>query len=113
LARALGIVVAEEGYADVKTELSRALAIKVAGGGIARVNAIEGLAVKDIGALDGRSGFRTVAEWTALANAGHWGHAHRRRIRFRALMELEDIDGTWKLAGLTVLDARQAAQARP
>ncbi len=107
LARALGIIVAEEGYADVKTELSNALAIKVAGGGIARVNAIEGLVVKDIAAIDDGSGFRAVVEWTALASAGHWGHAHRRRIRFRALMELEEIEGAWKLAGLTVVDARQ------
>ena len=60
-----------------------------------------------IAALDGRSGFRTVAEWVAHASAGHWGHTHRRKIRFRALMELAEIDGAWKLAGLTVVDARQ------
>jgi hypothetical protein len=107
LARALSVVVAEGAYADVKSELNRALAIKVAGGGIARVNSIEGLAVKEIGAIEDRSGFRSVVEWTALASAGHWGHAHRRRIRFRALMELEEIESAWKLAGLTVIDARR------
>jgi hypothetical protein len=107
LEKALNVVVAEGGFADVKAEMTRALAIKVAGGGIARVNAIKGLAVKDIGALDGRSGFRSVVEWTALASAGHWGHAHRRRIRFRALMELQEIDGAWKLSGLTIVDSRQ------
>jgi hypothetical protein len=107
LAKALGVVVGKDGYAGVKNELSRALAIKVAGGGIARVNAIEGLEVKDLGAIDGRTGFRSVAEWTVLASANHWGHAHRRRIRFRALIELEEIDGAWKLVGLTVTDARQ------
>jgi hypothetical protein len=107
LTQALGVVVAESGYTDIKTELNRALAIKVAGGGIARVNAIEGLVVKELGAIDDRSGFRSVVQWTALARAGHWGHSHRRRIRFRALMELEEIDGAWKLTGLTVVDARQ------
>ncbi len=107
LNRALGVVVTESGYTDIKTELSRALAIKVAGGGIARVNAIEALVVKDLGMIDGRSGFRAVAEWTALAHADHWGHAHRRRIRFRALMELEQLHGLWKLNGLTVVDARR------
>jgi hypothetical protein len=71
------------------------------------VNPIEGLIVKELGAIDGRSGFRSVVEWTALASAAHWGHAHRRRIRFRALMELEEIEGAWKLTGLTVLDARR------
>jgi hypothetical protein len=62
--------------------------------------------VKELGAIDDRSGFRSVVQWTALASAGHWGHTHRRRIRFRALMELEEIEGAWKLTGLTVVDAR-------
>jgi hypothetical protein len=105
--RALGVVVAEDGFADIKTELGRALAIKVAGGGIARVNAIEDLVIQDISALDDKAGFRSVAEWTALASGGHWGHPHRRRIRFRALMELGEFEGTWKLTGMTVVDARQ------
>jgi hypothetical protein len=107
LTQALSVVVAEGGYSDVKTELSRALAIKVAGGGIARVTAIKDLQVKEIGEIGNGSGFRSVAEWTALASAGHWGHAHRRRIRFRALMELEEIEGAWKLTGLTIVDARR------
>ena len=107
LTRALSMVVAEEGAAEVRTELNRALVIKVAGGGTARVNAIEDLIATDISALDGRAGFRALAEWTALASAGHWGHTHRRRIRFRALMELEEIAGAWKLTGMTVVDVRQ------
>ncbi len=109
LTRALSTVVAEEGATEVRTELSRALAIKVAGGGTAQVTAIEELVVKDIAAIDGRSGFRALAEWTAQARAGHWGHLHMRSIRFRALMELAEIEGVWKITGLTVLDSRQAS----
>ncbi len=107
LERALSVVVAKENFADIKTEFDRALAIKVTGGGIARVNAIEGLVVKDISVLDNRAGFRLVAEWTALANANHWGHPHRRRIRFRALMELGEAEGLWKFVGMTVVSAQQ------
>ena len=107
LRRALGVVVAEDRLGDIETELQRALAIKVVGGGIARVNAIENLVVKDITALNDASGFRLLAEWTAKASAGHWGHAHRRTIRFRALMELAEVEGVWKLIGLTVVDAKQ------
>ncbi|MCK5088663.1 MAG: hypothetical protein KAQ88_01660, partial [Hyphomicrobiaceae bacterium] len=84
-----------------------ALAIKVAGGGIARVKEIENLTVKDITALEGDPGFRLVAEWTAKASGGHWGHAHRRKIHFRALLELVEINGAWKIAGITVVDAKQ------
>jgi hypothetical protein len=104
--QALSVIVAADGFSDIKTELNRALAIKVAGGGIARVNAIENLAIQDISPLDDRPGFRSVASWTALASASHWGHPHRRRIRFRALMELAPIEKMWKLTGLTVLEAQ-------
>ena len=62
--------------------------------------------IKDLAALDHSSGFRTLATWTAKASAGHWGHAHRRTIRFQALMELAEIEGVWKLIGLTVVDAK-------
>ncbi len=107
LRRTLGVVVADEKFADIKRELQRALAIRVAGGGIARVNAIENLSLRGIAELEDASGFRTLAEWTARASAGHWGHAHRRTLRFRALMELAEVEGVWKLIGLTVVDAKQ------
>jgi hypothetical protein len=109
LTKALSVVVADEGASDVRAELGRALAIKVAGGGIARVNAIEGLAVTDIAALDGRAGFRSLATWTARASAGHWGHLHLRRIKFRALMELAEIEGVWKIIGMTVVETQRVS----
>jgi hypothetical protein len=109
LTRALSVVVAEEGATDVRTELDRALAIRVAGGSTARVKAIENLTVKDIATVDGGPGFRSLVEWTAQASAGHWGHQHVRRIRFRALMELAEVEGVWKIAGMTVIDSRRAS----
>lgn len=107
LRQALRIVVIDDKLTDVEAELGRALAIKVAGGGIARVKAIENLTIKDTTTLEGVSGFRTVAEWTAKASGGHWGHAHRRIIRFRALVEIVEDAGVWKLAGITVVDVKQ------
>jgi hypothetical protein len=107
LQQALGVVVATETLPDVESELGRALAINVAGGGIARVDSIENLVLKEITSLEHQSGFRALAEWTAKASAGHWGHAHRRTIRFRAIVEFVEQDGTWKLAGITVVDTRQ------
>jgi hypothetical protein len=107
LRRALSVVVADNTLGDVEAEIGRALAIKVAGGGIARVDAIEDVSLQETAALDDRAGFRTLAQWTARASAGHWGHPHRRTIRFRALMELVNVEGEWKLAGMTVVDAKQ------
>ena len=106
LRRALEVIVGGDRSKDIEVELKRALAIKVPGGGIARVHAIEDLVIEDITELDDSSGFRTLARWTAKASAGHWGHAHRRTIRFQALMELAEVEGVWKLIGLTVVDAK-------
>ncbi len=103
---ALAVAIAEEALADIKPELSRSLAVKVAGGGIARITEIQDLSLQEITALDHGFGFRSIAEWTALATAGHWGHVHRQRLRFRALMEIAQKDGTWKLIGLTIVETR-------
>ncbi|UCH75349.1 MAG: hypothetical protein JSU82_05760, partial [Rhodospirillales bacterium] len=107
LRQALDVIVVDDALGDVEAELGRALAIKVAGGGIARVDTIEDMVLKEISSLEGRPGLRFLAEWTAKASAGHWGHAHRRTIRFRALVELVEQDGAWKLGGITVVDAKQ------
>ena len=107
LRQALEVIVTSNALSDVEAELGRALAIKVAGGGVARVDAIEDLVLTDLTTLEDRPGFRSLAEWTAKASAGHWGHIHRRKIRFRALVELVEENGTWKLAGITVVDAKQ------
>jgi hypothetical protein len=106
LREALEFIVDSDRFSEVEAELGRALAIKVPGGGIARVNAIENLVIKEVSELGDAPGFRALAGWTARASAGHWGHAHRRTVQFQALMELAEIEGVWKLIGLTVIDAK-------
>jgi ribulose 1,5-bisphosphate carboxylase large subunit-like protein len=100
-------IVAEDGFNAVKDELQRALVIEVEGGGIAFVKEIENLTTQEITNLNDRSGFRTVAQWTAKASAGHWGHDHNRTIRFRALVEVLNEAGVWKLSGITIVSAKQ------
>jgi hypothetical protein len=107
LRRALAVVVDKDRFRDVKAELDRALAIKVPGGGIARIEDIHNLVIKNVSSIRGVSGFRTLATWTARASGGHWGHAHRRTIHFEALMEITEAKGIWKLSGLTVIAARR------
>ncbi len=101
----LGIV-ADNELASVAAELKRAFAIRVTGGGVATVHGIEDLQIANITSLDGVDGFRVLASWVAKATGRHWGHVDLRDIRFRALMEFGFVDGAWKLAGLTVVDAQ-------
>ena len=99
-------VVAYSELDSLKAELKRAFAIPVTGGGVATVNGIGDLHIANITSLDGIDGFRVLASWTANATGQHWGHVDLRNIRFRALMEFGLVDGAWRLAGLTVVDAQ-------
>ena len=104
---AIALSVSQQHLDEVLPEMRRALAIEIQGGGIARVDNITDVVVKNIESLDGGRSFRTLAEWSVNAFAGHWGHTHRRRMRFSALMELNPVGNTWKVMGLTVLNVRQ------
>jgi len=98
---------APDTVADVETEIGRALLIKVAGGGRGQIDAVDEIVVANIEALSQTPDFRALASWTAQVRAGHWGHVHRQRIRFRALMELAFRNGIWRISGLTIVDAKR------
>ncbi|MEY8099768.1 hypothetical protein AB9F29_20580 [Falsihalocynthiibacter sp. S25ZX9] len=100
--------VSETEMPEVIAELDRALSIQIAGGGLAKVNAIEGVVLSEIAPLPERSGFRALAEWTVHAGAAHWGHDHRRNLSYRALVEILRESGVWKISGITVVDTRDA-----
>lgn len=91
---------------DVAAEVNRALALRVPGGGVARVTDVSELTLEELSPLEDGFGFSALAEWTVRAHAGHWGHTHRRLVEHRALVEIVEEDGNWKLDGLTVIEAR-------
>jgi hypothetical protein len=99
-------VIANENFSQTAPELLRSLSIKVAGGGTALVKSIADLSISEISANIDNDGFRALGEWKALASANHFGHAHQRQIRYRAWMEFTPEENSWKLAGLTVLEAQ-------
>jgi hypothetical protein len=106
LRESLAINVAASQLDDVLPELQRAFAIRIQGGGAAQLEGIDAVEVRNIEQRpDG--GFQALAAWSANASAGHWGHLHRRRIRFDALIELVPADGAWKLAAVTVVNLEQ------
>ena len=57
----LAKVVPSDAIRDVKEELDRALAIRVAGGGLARVNEVQNVVLKDILPLETGKGFQALA----------------------------------------------------
>jgi hypothetical protein len=106
LREAMAHTVALKHLDEVMPEVRRALAIEIQGGGIAQIDSVDEVAVRNIESLGGGA-FRTRTEWRANASAGHWGHLHRRRVHFSALMEVMPSEEVWKLTGLTVMDVRQ------
>jgi hypothetical protein len=103
----LAAVVSASAMMEVTEELDRALAIRVAGGGLARVDSVEDVTLQDVRLLDTGSGYQALASWTVEASAGHWGHNHKRKVSYRALVELSEETDVWKLAAITVVDAKQ------
>lgn len=103
----LAAVVSAAAMNQVAGELDRALAIRVAGGGLARVDTVEDLVMQEIRPSQSGAGFEGLASWTAQASAGHWGHNHKRTVSYRALVELNEEAGAWKLTAITVVDTKQ------
>ncbi len=100
-------VLAEQTKKEVLAEIERGLSIPVVGGGYARSDRVEDVTLTEIRPRQSGPGFSAVATWTARAGAGHWGHNHRRNVAYQAVVELENAASEWKLAGLTILSARQ------
>lgn len=101
---ALTSFVAEPEVAMVGVEMRRGLAVSLPSGARARTDAIGDLTVEEI--TSGSEGLSFLTRWTAQASGGHWGHLHRRTVDYRALMDVVERDGAWRLQGLTVLSAR-------
>ncbi len=103
----LATSVAGDLLAEVYLQSRRSLIIEQAGGAQARIKAVEVLDAKAQGPVDGKLAYDVHARWTAAGNVGHWGHVHLRQNLYEARLRVEARDGTWKLAGLQVLDEKR------
>lgn len=104
-AKALSAFVSADRSEAVGAELKRGLSVSLPSGALGRMEAVDAVAIEDVINRDDDTGFSLLASWNALVSGGHWGHLHRRRIRYRALLDLAEEDGAWRLHGLTVISA--------
>ncbi|MFO1104390.1 MAG: hypothetical protein U1E20_15975 [Methylocystis sp.] len=101
---ALAPFVSADAIGAVGDEMRRGLSVNLPSGAHALTESIGDVAVEKI---DTRGeGLSLLATWKALVSGGHWGHMHRREIQFRALIDVAEADGVWKVHGLTILSAR-------
>jgi hypothetical protein len=87
---------------DVYLETRRSLELANQGGARAKVRTLEVTdATND--PIDGRGSFRSRATWNVHGSVGHWGHVHQRVNRYDAELQVEVVDGAWKITRLDVL----------
>jgi hypothetical protein len=91
--------------AEIYLETQKGLELESQGG--ARVK-VKTTAVNDA-KLVGRDGNRLTIEsdWIVSGSVGHWGHIHQRTNGYRANLEIDEIDGVWKLTGLDILEEQR------
>ncbi len=91
---------------QVYLDQRRALIRKARGlGGDSQVQRVELTALET---LDSEPASRRIdASWVAHGQVSHWGHAHERHTRYRALVTLiRQDDGTWKIGHLDFIDGQ-------
>jgi len=89
---------------DIYLQNRKSLVVTQAGGARARVQEVQILDV-DVRHLDGHGlGLMFHARWTALGTVGHWGHVHTRKNRYEANINVETVDGVWKITNLELLE---------
>ena len=87
--------------AKIYLETRRGLELANQGGARAKVKDIE---VVDLATRTGENGgFIANATWNVAGSVGHWGHVHQRRNRYQAELDIQPVDGVWKLTGLEIL----------
>jgi hypothetical protein len=87
--------------ADVYLETRKGLELVNQGGAKVKVKNIEVLETRLISSQDGA--LKIEARWNVSGSVGHWGHIHQRTNAYHANMTIQDIDGSWKLNGLEIL----------
>ena len=103
---ALTMLVADPDRAGLRTQLDELFAVPTTGGGVAGVVALGTPVIEELTALEDQEGFSVRASWRAEIKGQHWGHVDQRILRFRALLDVVENDGFWKISDLTVLEAR-------
>jgi len=91
--------------ADVYLETRKGLVLANQGGARAKIKSVE-LVELDAEPAD-NGGFVARARWNASGSVGHWGHVHKRANSYLARLEVQPVDGVWKLVGLEILEEQR------
>lgn len=106
LARCVDADLVDELYGQV----FESLVMREEGGAIAQVEAVdvlEGAVDFPDDATGGALGFDVDWRWRVQGRVIHYGHEHRRSNEYRARYRVAEVDGTWRIASVDVLENRR------
>ncbi len=102
----VGQVAGKEALKNIYLEVHRTMETREADGTRVRVlNVVVEDAKPE--ALSGAFGFSTTCHWKAFGEIGHWGHFHRRINKYAAKLNVEPVDGAWKLTSLSGVERQR------
>jgi len=90
---------------QIYLETRRGLELRNQGGARAKVKEIE---LIDLETSAGRNGgFVARVIWNVGGSVGHWGHVHTRKNQYQADLDIQPVNGVWKLTSLTVIEEKR------
>jgi hypothetical protein len=90
---------------DIYLETQKSLELANQGGARVKVKTTD---VSDAELVKRRGNKLTIAsEWNVSGSVGHWGHVHQRTNAYRAILEVSEIGGVWKLTDLEILEEQR------
>lgn len=94
----LAISASGDQLANIYLEHRGGMALEQRGGARAEVDSVDVRSLENL-RTDGQ-GFVADVEWAVSGSVSHFGHTHYRRNRYRAGIQVEPVDGVWKIAAI-------------
>jgi hypothetical protein len=84
-------------------EQRKGLEIENRGGASAKVDDVEVLEIHNVESGD-QNDFGIEASWTINGSVSHFGHMHYRQNRYRAVIWIAPMEGSWKIRDIEMID---------
>lgn len=88
--------------AEVYLQTRKSMVIENQGGIRAKVQEVEVLEAKEVD--DDVRGLVYNCRWQVSGTVGHWGHIHRRTNLYQAIINVEPVNGVWKMVDLDIVE---------
>jgi hypothetical protein len=89
---------------DVYLQTKKSLELASQGGAQVQVKGID---LESVEFEPLANGVMATCAWRVMGSVGHWGHIHQRVNRYRARLNVQPVDGVWKITELEMQDAER------